>query len=451
MEQFFTPTRPLRHQGLFEESTHGDDPLECTEVRLAVGVGDFLVYNWDWKELRAFLTGGVAPNFFWITEFAFLVVKESGHVFDFDDDMLIGRADAIFQEASGQQQKLVLGHLLGDHLDSHLRAGDDADIISYGVAGIFWRVITTSNIIQLRIDDDKDTCLSLPSGPLLSKFLRESLSLQALEFDGLEFEGKHFRALATLERQDLEVELRACTLHPHYAKETFIEWFRHNQVVTELDCCDMDCSILGALNGNKSVKKLTIARSSSKFAEMQIRAVAQALPGNMGIEHLSLNSNEISDENWSLLFRSLATHPRIKLLSLSNIWMALPQSAESKRAMMNAVLQMLQCNTVVRPIELPDAFSTEEVYQNAILPRLEMNCTCFEVQRQAVKRADPSIRPQLLGRALHVVRYNPNLVFQFLSENVPAFVRTEEEEEDSAIPLENDPAILSRQKRKAPS
>jgi hypothetical protein len=41
-------------------------------------------------------------------------------------------------------------------------------------------------------------------------------------------------------------------------------------------------------------------------------------------------------------------------------------------------------------------------------------------------------------------------VFQFLSENVPAFVRTAEEEEDSAIPLANVPAIVSRQKRNAP-
>jgi hypothetical protein len=79
-----------------------------------------------------------------------------------------------------------------------------------------------------------------------------------------------------------------------------------------------------------------------------------------------------------------------------------------------------------------------------------MNRTCFEVQRQSVKRADPSIRPQLLGRALHVVRYNPNLVFRFLCENILAFVRTEEEEEDSATPLQNDPGIVSGQKRKAP-
>jgi hypothetical protein len=114
---------------------------------------------------------------------------------------------------------------------------------------------------------------------------------------------------------------------------------------------------------------------------------------------------------------------------------------------------MLYSNTMVHTIELPDAYTDEEVYQNSILPRLEMNRTCFEVQRQAVKRADPSIRPQLLGRALHVVRYNPELVYLFLSENVPAFVRTEEEQEqeqDSATPLLNDPTIVAGQKRKAP-
>jgi hypothetical protein len=57
-----------------------------------------------------------------------------------------------------------------------------------------------------------------------------------------------------------------------------------------------------------------------------------------------------------------------------------------------------------------------------------MNRSCFEVQRQALHRADHSIRAKVLGRALHSVRFNPNLLFQFLSENVPAFVRSEEDE-----------------------
>jgi hypothetical protein len=193
-----------------------------------------------------------------------------------------------------------------------------------------------------------------------------------------------------------------------------------------------------------------------------MRSMLQALPSSTGIEKLTMVNVgvKLSDEIWSLLFRSLSTHPRIEHVSFDEQFDLLGEKAtESKIPRMNAILQMLQQNTVVHTIDISmpyDSFAYEEVYQNSILPRLEMNRNCFEVQRRALKRADPSIRSQLLGRALYVVRYNPNLVFRFLSENVPAFVRIEvEEEEDSAqdsiIPLQNEPTtFVSEQKRKAP-
>ena len=188
-----------------------------------------------------------------------------------------------------------------------------------------------------------------------------------------------------------------------------------------------------------------------------MRSLLQALPSNSGIEHLTVtNVDELSDETWTLLFNSLWMHPRMEHVTIKDFdWDDL--AAESKTTRMNAIFQMLQHNTVIRTLFLPRAFYNEEVCLNSIVPRLEMNRNCFEVQRRALKRADPSIHPQLLGRALHVVRYNPNLLFQFLSENVPAFVRTEEEEEEpsaqdsanSSYPDEP-AAVVSGQKRKAP-
>jgi hypothetical protein len=145
----------------------------------------------------------------------------------------------------------------------------------------------------------------------------------------------------------------------------------------------------------------------------------------LGIEDLAITDLTMSDETWSLLFRSLSTHPRINSLTIHIGFQS--DSAESKRTWMSAILQMLQHNTVMHTIRFLGDFNDEAVYQNSIPPRLETNRSCFEVQRQAVKRADPSIRPQLLGRALHVVQHNPELVFLFLPEIVPAFVRTEEE------------------------
>ncbi len=103
-------------------------------------------------------------------------------------------------------------------------------------------------------------------------------------------------------------------------------------------------------------------------------------------------------------------------------------SAESMTNMMNALLRLAQCNTLLRSIDLPYYAEDEEIFQNFILPLLKMNRKRFEDQRQAIKQADPSIRGQLLGRALHVVRYNPDLLFRFLSENVTALVRSDAED-----------------------
>ena len=127
----------------------------------------------------------------------------------------------------------------------------------------------------------------------------------------------------------------------------------------------------------------------------------------------------------SLLLRSLWAHPRIHYLTFScPRYSALP--ATSKTSMMNALLRMLQCNSVVKTLDWFDNAKDRAIFQNSIVPRLKMNRNYFEDQRQALTRADPSIRGQLLGRALHVVRYNPDLLFRFVSENVPAFVRSDQ-------------------------
>jgi hypothetical protein len=194
-------------------------------------------------------------------------------------------------------------------------------------------------------------------------------------------------------------------------------------------------SIISALSGNRSIKSLSIEATIYEYNDSHARSLVRALAGNQGIEKLSVS---LSGKSWSLLSRSLWAHPRIQSMRLSFY----PRlSAASKTGMMHAVLRLAQCNTVVHSIDLPDYVKDEEFFQNFVLPRLEMHRSCFEDQRQDITRADPSIRGQLLGRALYVyvVCYNPDLLFRFLSENVPAFIRSEEE----------DLFLQSGQKRKA--
>jgi hypothetical protein len=174
--------------------------------------------------------------------------------------------------------------------------------------------------------------------------------------------------------------------------------------------------------------RMPIGTTTYEYKGSHIRSLALALPGNQGIENLGVSLRE---ETCSLLLRSLWAHPRIQSVSL-NYYPRL--SATAKTSMMNAALRLAPCNTLVHTIDLHDDAKDEEFFQNFIVPRLEMNRnSSFEDQRQALTRADPSIRCQLLERALHVVRSNPDLLFRLLSENVPAFVRSDNED-DPAIP-----------------
>jgi hypothetical protein len=440
MEHFFSLSTRLQDQWESSMEYDPDDPFEHDEVELAIPVEEFLVTRWHWEDLCPH----VIDKILWITEDTFLLV---GGILSEDitiSTYFLSLLHANFTETNGLKRTLKRTLTLYKHTYA---------AVSRGACSVFWGAIERSNIVKLSINSMMPQGESFPSGPILSKFLRGSPLLQRVNFDGFNFGEEHCRAFATIQRKNLKVTLCDCTLDPLDAEGAFIEWFRHNQVVTQLDKCGMGSRVLSALSGNNSVKILSL-NGIGQCSEAHIHALTQALPTNQGIVNLILDDFEMSDDTCRLLLQALSTHPRIKVLS---IWYGyswnLTYSAEAKSTMLDAILQMLHRNTVVYTIRLPPGFKNEEVYQNSILPRLEMNRNCFEVQRQAVKRADPSIRPQLLGRALHMVQYNPDLVFRFLSENVPAFVRTEgeEEEEGSGIPLENDLNLVSAQKRKASS
>jgi hypothetical protein len=421
MEQYFLPTR--KFQDLWEESPSysADEPFEHGEVQLAIPVEDFLITCWDWEELGAFAYGD-NEKIIWITEDTLLVGGFlSEDITNYADFLYLLHADFTVT-SGGKEQMLTLYH----HNDSAM---------SIGACSVFWRAIETSNCYKICIESMMMNGIrgeSFPSGPILSQFLRGSPLLQRVEFEGFHFWEEHCRAFATIQRTDLDVTLNGCTLEPLDAEDPFIEWFRHNQIVTTLDNCGMGSRVLQALSGNNFLKRLLLNMIDLDQCseEHYTRALSNALATNQGIEDLGLTDFKMSDEICRLLFRSLSTHPRIRHLSICFTFLDEARrthsySAETKSTMLNAILRMLHLNTVLLTITLPDGFKNEEVYRNLILPRLEMNRSSFEAQRQAVKRSDPSIRPQLVGRALHVVRYNPDLVFRFLSENVPVFVRTE--------------------------
>jgi hypothetical protein len=450
MEQFFSPTRRLQDQLPTEESFEYEELDELEELELAVPVEEFLNHRWDWSDFRAFVMGGEMPTIVWIAEDSFLWVTDD-------------HTSEIFRGVKHLSVKLTAANGAKDTLFLVKRSSHSSPSLLFGASSIFWHAVTTSQCVSLVLAGCSRGSFGLCSGPTLSHFLNASTWLRDLQFADIDFEEDYCRALATLERTDITIRFWYCALDAQDAEATFIEWLRHGQVVTELIGCTIKSSgILSALSGNSSVQSLSYDLDSLSLdnCEDHILRLAQAVPGNKGLVNLRLSwctHHLMTNEMWNLICRSLWTHPRIESLSLSYDSCVGGLSAESITRRVHAVLQMVQCNTVVHTIYLPNTMTVLAIYQNNILPRLEMNRSCFEERRRSIKRSDPSIRGQLLGRALHVVRYNPNLIFRFLSENVPAFVRTEEEEEEDipAVPLEQDPVLVSvsvsGQKRNAPS
>jgi hypothetical protein len=397
---FFSPIRSLREW--FVSSGY-------TERQLAVPVESFMNQPWDYSAFRTFATTGEMWKILRITNDEFIWVEDENTAME-NDSRLYRYAiqRATFTVPSGETHILVYAKLA------------NSESLVAGTSSIFWHAMATSNCVKLKLVNTRKE-FGLCSGPALSQLLLASPSLHLLEFEAFAFKEADCHALATLRTTDLKVTFHRCSFDAQGAEETFIQWLRNSQVVTKLERCTMESGLISALSGNSSVKSLTIF--ASRGDDAIIRSLAGALSGNQGIENLCVF---LTEEASSLILRSLCAHPRIQSVSLRFIHRFHRLSASSQTSTMNAVLKLVQCNTVVHTIDMPQDHATEEFFQNSIVPRLEMNRFCFEHQRHALMRVDHAIRGQLLGRALHVVRYNPDLLFRFVSENVPAFVRSDQ-------------------------
>ena len=125
-------------------------------------------------------------------------------------------------------------------------------------------------------------------------------------------------------------------------------------------------------------------------------------------------------------------------------------SDEQKTRRTRALAEMMQTNTVLHTIKLHAFERNNQIYTEEIQPYLVTNQ--YRPRVLAVKKTkDRPFREKVLGRAVYSVRINPNLVWMLLSENVDAFVRSEEEEEEesnSEVPAEVVAVAVAGSKRK---
>jgi hypothetical protein len=243
----FTPSQRRQERWENNDGNDVDDPFDYAEFQLTVPVEEFLIYRWDLEDLFAFVycDGDALRTILWITKDSFLAFDNDFQMIeDFQDYGYALMLHAYSTTTSGQEQMLTIFQ--------------DADsALSSGAYSVFWHAIMTSNSAKMRIVNEGS---HLPSGPVLSQFLRWSPSLQVLEFHGVLFKEEHCYALATVQRTDLELKLSECTLEPQDAQDMFIEWFQRNPIVTKLDSCCMERSLTAALSKNNSDKSFYLPK-----------------------------------------------------------------------------------------------------------------------------------------------------------------------------------------------
>jgi hypothetical protein len=166
--------------------------------------------------------------------------------------------------------------------------------------------------------------------------------------------------------------------------------------------------------------------------------VYRALANNRGLVDLGMQHHCISDDNWSVLCESVKAHATLTSLDLRNTRPGrlngdvIMLSDEQKTHRTRELAEMVKRSTSLHTIRLTlaDNGRAEQIYIQEILPYLSTNRHRPRVL--VVKKINERpFREKVLGRALHCVSTDPNLVRMFLSENVDAFVRSEEEEQES--------------------
>jgi hypothetical protein len=236
-----------------------------------------------------------------------------------------------------------------------------------------------------------------------------------------------------MSRLDVEINMILCEVADD-AAGAFVECLQSDRGPVNLEMCTIDSQILAnALTGDSRVTGF-----QPDWADDAERAI---LSRALGLGDLNLYGHSISDENWTIMCQSLQAHPTLTCLKLRDTMPRSPAddlivfSDELKTRRTRALSEMMQHNTVLQTIDLHVSERDEHIYTQEIRPYLITNL--YRPRVLAIKKTkDRPFREKVLGKAVYSVRSNPNLVWMLLSENVDAFVRSEEEEEsNSELPV----------------
>lgn len=148
--------------------------------------------------------------------------------------------------------------------------------------------------------------------------------------------------------------------------------------------------------------------TGSVFVDPELaRQFLQSLQENLGLVNLDFSAEnsyfKVDDETLSIFCEAVIDHPTLQHLGLQTTnWNGVcgddtpdPTSREAISLRTQYVANLLRVNKVIQTIEFTPSEGDEQLMNNKVIPRLEVNRHRSRVR--ALRRTEGSLRPQLWG------------------------------------------------------
>jgi hypothetical protein len=284
------------------------------------------------------------------------------------------------------------------------------------ICDIILRLLAVSVVHSLLIEEWSCRDGTLITAPALACLMEHCQSLKSLTLKDLILDENDCRVLGDYSRPGLEIVLDRCaiTTITDAGAGTLKKVLKRNQGPTKLDNCQIDNSVLAnGLRGNSRLQSLRPGFSGTPDdSNREVFEIACALKENRGLVDLDLSyGSNMTDKTWDAVCDSLKAHPTLEVLDLRP--REVPLLLKSR---IQALVDMMKVNMSIHTIKLNYQHYGHTLFRGPVIPYLETNR--LQPRLLAIQKTRPhAYRAKLLGRALLVVRADPNSFWMLLSGN----------------------------------
>jgi hypothetical protein len=440
-ERFFTQTTRFR-------DLHGDLPDAFSEMELIDSV--VLPPELSLQEFHSFAS---KHDLVWMSEGAFIATDFPFHY------IFNGRGTdefrAMYNRTLGTYECLLTACFSDMTFTLFASSHSLATVSGDFLIGLFARSNMPDVALYSQSMLDPRRPLLSVSGEALTELLTQG-TCRKLELYKVYLDESHFYALHQA-TSSLKLSLKYCNvmIGPDYlpdavAVAAFVECIQVISCSLDMMWDDVNTGILAqALPGASHLQKLTLNKPEGAPS---VGSIFESLQANTGLlESLQANtclaelkvSTEFGDFDFPTLCHSLRSHTTLmSLVVYIPVRMVAARkpynvpvralSEENKTFLLQTMHDLLKTNTVLHTIELPWCLIGTPIYEEEMVPRLEMNR--FRRHFLAIKAAPGELRIKLLCVALPLV-FTTNLIFEVFSDSVDVLLPMLLVDDTKAVPL----------------